>query len=103
MPALDLPTTEIAIIEATNTFRAKHNLSALRLNAQLAAAARAYAKSLSARGDLTHTANNTTPATRAQAAGYSYCLIAENLASIYDSRGFTPRRYAKLALQGSEG
>jgi hypothetical protein len=102
MPALDLPATETAIIEATNTFRAKHNLSALRPNAQLAAAARAYAKSLAARGDLTHTANGTTPASRAQAAGYSYCLIAENLALIYDSRGFTPRSYAKRAQDGWE-
>ena len=102
MPALDLPATETAIVEATNAFRAKHNLSALRPNAQLAAAARAYAKSLAARGDLTHTANGTTPSSRAQAAGYSYCLIAENLALIYDSRGFTPRSYAKRAQDGWE-
>jgi Cysteine-rich secretory protein family len=102
MPALDLPATETAIVEATNAFRAKHNLSALRPNTQLAAAARAYAKSLAARGELTHTANGTTPSSRAQAAGYSYCLIAENLALIYDSRGFTPRSYAKRAQDGWE-
>ena len=102
MPALDLPATETAIIEAANAFRAKHKLSTLRPNAQLAAAARAYAKSLAARGDLTHTANGTTPSSRAQAAGYSYCLIAENLALIYDSRGFTPRGYATRAMDGWE-
>ncbi len=102
MPALDLPATETAIVEATNAFRAKHNLSTLRPNAQLAAAARAYAKSLAARGNITHTANGTTPSSRAQAAGYSFCLIAENLALIYDSRGFTPRNYAKRAEDGWE-
>jgi hypothetical protein len=102
MPALDLPATETAIVEATNAFRMKHNLSTLRPNAQLAAAAHAYAKSLAARGDLTHTANGTTPSSRAQAAGYSFCLIAENLALIYDSRGFTPRSYAKRAEDGWE-
>jgi len=103
VPALDLPATETAIVEATNAFRAKHDLSMLRPNAQLAAAARAYAKSLAERGNLTHTANGTTPSSRAQAAGYSYCLIAENLALIYDSRGFTPRSYAKRAQDGWEG
>jgi uncharacterized protein YkwD len=102
IPALDLPATETAIVEATNAFRSKHNLSALRPNPQLAAAARAYARSLAAMKDLTHTANGTTPATRAQAAGYAYCVIAENLAAIYDSRGFSPHGYAQRALDGWE-
>jgi hypothetical protein len=52
--------------------------------------------------DLTHTANGTTPASRAQAAGYAYCVIAENLAALYDSRGFSPRGYAERALEGWE-
>ncbi len=74
----------------------------LKPNPQLAVAARAYAKSLAAMKDLTHTLNGTTPVTRAQAAGYAHCLIAENLATMYDSRGFTPKGYAKRALDGWE-
>lgn len=46
--------------------------------------------------------NGTTPVSRAQAAGYAHCLIAENLAAMYDSRGFTPKGYARRALEGWE-
>jgi Cysteine-rich secretory protein family len=100
--ALDTPAAEAAIIAATNVFRKEYNLSALKPNAQLAAAARAYAKALAARGELTHTANGTTPASRAKAAGYAFCEIAENLAVIYDSRGFMAPAYAKRAVAGWE-
>ncbi len=39
----------------------------------------------------------TTPATRAQEAGYAYCQIAENLAMASDSRGFSAQDYADRA------
>jgi len=98
--ALDIPAAETIIIASTNAFREKHNLSALKPNPQLAAAARAYAKALTARKELSHTANGTTPAERARKAGYQYCQIAENLAVLYDSRGFTAPEYAKRTLKG---
>jgi hypothetical protein len=98
----DIPATEAAIIASTNAFRGKHHLPALKPNKQLAAAARAYAKALAKRGDLTHTANGTTPPSRASASGYPPCEIAENLAAIYDSHGFTADEYAKRAVSGWE-
>ncbi len=98
----DIPATETAIIAATNAFRKAHNLSALKPNAQLAAAARAYARSLTKIAQLTHTANGTTPSSRVKQAGYAYCEIAENLAMIYDRRGFTGAEYAKRAVAGWE-
>lgn len=100
--APDIPATEAAIIATTNEFRGKHNLPALRPNKQLAAAARAYARALAMRADLTHTANGTTPQSRASASGYAPCEIAENLAAIYDSHGFTPSEYASRAVSGWE-
>lgn len=99
----DIPTAEVAIIERTNAFRANHGLGRVTTNAQLTAAARAYAKKLAAHGELTHTLNGTTASGRARAAGYSYCQIAENLAIIYDSTGFTAHEYAKRAVTGWEG
>lgn len=101
--ALDVPAAETAILASANSFRQKHNLSALKPNAQLAAAARAYAKALAARAALSHTLGGTTPASRAKAAGYAYCEIAENLAALYDSSGFTTADYAQRALAGWEG
>lgn len=99
----DIPAAEAAIVEMTNAFRADHKLSAVKRNPQLAAAARAYAKVLAARRQgLSHTADGTMPATRVRNAGYAYCQIAENLAALYDSRGFTAADYARRTLQGWE-
>lgn len=99
----DIPAAEVAIIERTNAFRANHGLGRVTTNAQLTAAARAYARKLAARAELTHTLDGTTPSQRVKAAGYSYCQVAENLASIYDSTGFTAREYARRAVTGWEG
>ena len=98
----DIPAAETAIIEMTNAFRAEHDRARVARNAQLTAAARAYAKKLAARGEFTHTLDGSTPSTRARKAGYGYCQISENLATIYDSRGFTAREYAKRAVKGWE-
>jgi Cysteine-rich secretory protein family len=101
--ALDIPATETAIVEMTNAFRSEHKLAGVRPNAALSAAAHAYAQMLARNsGKLSHTLNGTTPATRAKGAGYSYCQIAENLAVIYDSRGFTAPDYARRAVMGWE-
>lgn len=98
----DIPAAEVAIVEMTNAFRKQHKLAAVRPNAQLEAAARAYARVLAQGRDLSHTLRGTTPATRAQKAGYTYCQIAENLAMASDSRGFTARDYAGRAVRGWE-
>ena len=98
--APDIPATEVAIVEMTNTFRKQHKLAAVRPNARLEAAARAYARVLAQGRDLSHTLRGTTPATRAQDAGYGYCQIAENLAMASDSRGFSARDYADRAVRG---
>ncbi len=99
--SLDIPAAETAIVEMTNTFRAEHKLASVRPSPLLAAAAQAYAKVLAKRkGKLTHTLNGSTPPARAEAAGYEPCQIAENLAMLYDSRGFTPDGYARQTING---
>jgi hypothetical protein len=99
--APDIPAAEVAIVQMTNAFRAQEKLAAVKPNALLSAAAHAYAKVLAAhKGALSHTYSGTTPATRANAAGYDFCQIAENLAMIYDSRGFTAADYAQRTLTG---
>jgi len=103
MPALsDIPAAETAIVRMTNAFRAGNGLAPVRPNVQLEAAARRYAEKLAASPSLSHTADGTTPAQRIAAAGYSYCEFGENLASILDTRGFTPDEYAKRAVTGWE-
>jgi len=100
--ALDMPAAETAIVEMTNAFRQERALTALKQNAQLAAAARAYAEKLARTDTFSHSIDGTTPSNRAVKSGYAYCQIAENLASLYDSRGFTARNYAQRTLKGWE-
>jgi hypothetical protein len=86
----------------TNAFRAQNKLAPVRQNPQLAAAARAYARKLSGYEALSHTADGTTPSGRIASAGYRYCQVGENLASILDTRGFTAGEYARRAVEGWE-
>ena len=76
----DLPAVEVAIVDKTNAFRKAHKLGALRRNAKLDAAARAFARFMARTSEFSHTADGREPAERIKAAGYSYCLVAENLA-----------------------
>jgi hypothetical protein len=96
----DLPQTEIAIVEMTNAFRKEHKLGALTPNKALAAAARAFAEYLGKTGKFAHEADGRKPAERAEAQGYRYCTVAENLALNLDSRGFETRQLARNAVEG---
>ncbi len=96
----DIAKTEIAIIEMTNAFRAENKLQNVRSNRQLTAAAKAYAEYLARTGKFAHEADGRQPAERAKSAGYSYCIVAENLAMNLDSRGFETRALALGAVDG---
>jgi Cysteine-rich secretory protein family len=96
----DLPQTEIAIVEMTNAFRRESKLGQVKPNAVLTAAARAFAEYLANTGKFAHEADGRQPAERAEAQGYRYCLVAENLALNLDSRGFETRALAGAMVQG---
>ena len=103
MPTLpDLPAAEAAIVQMTNAFRAENKLAPVKQNPQLVATARAYAKKLAGYEALSHTADGTTPSQRVASAGYRFCQVGENLASILDTRGFTASDYAQRAVRGWE-
>ncbi len=97
---LDLAKTEAAIIELTNTFRRSEKLEAVHPNAALTHAARLFAQYLAKSGRFAHEADGRQPADRAKAAGYDYCLVAENLALNLDSRGFTTTALSVQAVDG---
>jgi len=99
----DLPQAEIAIVEMTNAFRKENRLGEVKPNAALAAAARAFAAYLARSGQFAHEADGHKPAERAEAQGYRYCLISENLAMNLDSRGFETRALARQAVEGWKG
>ena len=104
MPVLpDLPQTELAIVEMTNAFRKEQRLGALKPNAALTAAARAFADYLGRTGKFAHEADGREPHQRAEAQGYRYCLVAENLAFNLDSRGFETSKLAFDVVEGWKG
>jgi uncharacterized protein YegP (UPF0339 family) len=96
----DLPQTEIAVVEMTNAFRKENQLGDLKPNPALVAAARAFAEYLAKTGKFAHEADGREPQQRAEAQGYRFCLIAENLAMNLDSRGFESRQLAREAVEG---
>jgi hypothetical protein len=96
----DIPQVESAIVEMTNAFRKEKKLGPVKPDAELARAARAYAEFLANSPIFSHTADGRQPGDRAQAAGYAYCQIAENLAMNRDSRGFASRQLAREAVEG---
>ena len=100
MPTPDLPKVEAAIIELTNAFRQEQGLANVRANASLRKAAESFAQYLARTNAFSHTADGRQPADRAKAAGYDYCMVAENLASNLDSRGFETRQLARDAVEG---
>jgi hypothetical protein len=100
--AADIPAAELAIVEMTNAFRKKHNLATVRPHPKLVAAARAYAQVLAEGNELSHTLRESTPATRVQRSGYSYCQIAENLSLAKYSDGFSAQDFARRTMRGWE-
>jgi hypothetical protein len=96
----DLPQTEVAIVALTNAFRKAGALQEVKPNAALTAAARAFAAYLAKTGKFAHEADGRKPEDRAQAAGYQYCLVAENLAWNLNSRGFESAQLAREVVEG---
>lgn len=71
---------EKAIFEKSNQFRAKHDRPALSTDPELTKAATEFAEFMAESGKYGHRADGRSPAQRAKAAGYKYCVIRENIA-----------------------
>lgn len=91
---------EQRVIALTNDLRVKNALTPLNAEARLTETARAYAAHLANTGKLDHEADGATPAERVKKRGYSYCMVAENLASEYNSAGLTADELARNVVQG---
>ncbi|WP_290986474.1 CAP domain-containing protein [Hyphomicrobium sp.] len=96
----DLPKVEQHIVDMTNQVRQEKNLPALKVDAMLSKAARAFAQSVANSGKFSHTADGRTPAQRAEAAGYKHCDIAENLAMDENAAGYDTGALALQAIAG---
>jgi hypothetical protein len=93
--AVDTSETARHIVEQANTFRAEQSLPAVRVSAELQAAAEAFALHMANTGEHSHTADGRTPTQRAMAAGYDFCIVTENIA--YHASSRDPASAAQLA------
>lgn len=95
-------TTQVAkaIIEKTNQFRAEHDLPALVKNGELCKAATKFAKFMARTGKYGHHADGKSPAKRAEAAGYEYCVIRENIAYRTNTGEVTADSLTEVFTQG---
>jgi uncharacterized protein YkwD len=98
----DLEAVTRAIVEQTNAFRKSEKRADVAVNAKLADAARGFAAYMAKTGRYGHTADDRQPADRAKAAGYEYCIVLENIAYAFQSKGFTSEELAKTFVEGWE-
>jgi uncharacterized protein YkwD len=98
--APDLNGAAADVISLGNRFRREQSLANVAPNAQLSAAANQFAAYLARTGKLDHQADGSEPAARAARQGYDYCIVSENLAYEYNSRGFTADALARAFVEG---
>jgi len=87
--ALDLGRAATAILEGTNHFRVEEKVAEVLPNAALGATAREFAQFLAATDRFGHDADGREPPERVRRHGYDYCMVAENIAYQFDSRGYS--------------
>jgi uncharacterized protein YkwD len=90
------------LIQQTNRFRAAHGLQPLREAPRLSRAAQGFADHMARTDRYGHEADGRTPAERAKAQGYDFCLVAENIAYQFSSAGFRADELAGRFEQGWE-
>jgi uncharacterized protein YkwD len=96
----DLAATVKRIVSLTNDLRRKEKLQATEVNEKLEAAARYFAEYMATRSKFGHKADGSRPSERAAKHGYDYCIVAENIAYQFNSRGFATDDLADQFYEG---
>ncbi|MBX9579640.1 MAG: CAP domain-containing protein [Gemmataceae bacterium] len=96
----DLAKVAEKIIDQTNEFRKKEGREPVKANAKLADTAKSFTAFMAEKDLYGHTADGTGPADRAKKHGYDYCLVLENIAYAFDSRGFDADPLAEKFFTG---
>jgi uncharacterized protein YkwD len=98
----DLAAVTKAVVEQTNAFRKSEKRPDVAVNTKLADAARGFADYMARTGRYGHTADGGNPADRAAKQGYEYCIVLENIAYVFQSKGFTSEELTKTFVEGWE-
>lgn len=96
----DLQKTAQLIVDQTNQFRVNQKRETLKTDEQLTKTAEDFAQYMARTGRYGHTADDRTPSERARAHDYEFCLIAENIAYQFRTKGFATDPLAKRFIDG---
>ena len=96
----DLQQAAQQIVARTNRFRQEHDLEPVKRNDELDAAAEYFARFMARTDKYGHQADGSTPSERARDHDYEYCIVAENIAMQYSSRGFGTKELARRFTKG---
>jgi uncharacterized protein YkwD len=88
-PAPDLAAVSASIVERTNAFRKAEGRTPVPVSEKLKKTAESFADYMARTDRYGHSADGGRPADRAKKHGYDYCIVLENIAYAYNSRGFS--------------
>ena len=97
---VDLEQAKKVILDQTNRFRKQQDLEPLSRQDQLQQAAQEFAEYMSKTDKYGHRADGRTPAERAEAAGYDYCIVRENIAYVTDTGNNKAEPLARQFFEG---
>jgi uncharacterized protein YkwD len=100
-PAAEADCAEVArlLVDLTNAFRRQEGRRELASNDALSKAATDFAAFMAEADKYGHTADGRKPAERIVAAGYEYCLVDENIAWLFQTKGFTSEQLARQLFE----
>jgi uncharacterized protein YkwD len=84
----DLKDAARRVVDSTNALRKEEGRDPVAVNDELTATARYFANHMARNDEYGHTADGNQPSDRARRLGYDFCIVLENIAHTFDSRGF---------------
>ncbi len=98
----DLAQAATLVVAQTNRLRAAQGLPPATPSAALTATAQGFAQFMAETDRYGHEADGRQPAQRAQAQGYAFCMVSENIAYQFNSAGFATAGLAAAVAGGWE-
>ncbi len=96
----EIPKVVDLIVVKTNDFRKEQDRAAVTVNKKLTETAQYFADYMAKTGKFSHTADDQEPGDRAKKHDYDYCIVLENIANEFNSRGFKTEELGKLFVEG---
>jgi len=96
----EISAVKALIVKQTNRFRQEQGFAPVEPNKALNKTSQHFADFLARTKKYGHTADGRLPSERAQAQGYQYCIISENIAYQFRSEGFSTEELAKILVTG---